>query len=318
MASDGLNQTTADPNGKGQSVDKAAVVADFIREQRLPDSFADTVSAWYEPLAAELALEVKQRRLSLLGVSGCQGSGKSTLAAFLVAALRAQGLSVVSLSLDDFYLTRFEREQLAKRVHPLLITRGVPGTHDVALGIATIQTLRRKGTVAIPRFDKAADDRFPEEQWESVTAPVDLIILEGWCVGTPAQAPEDLTTPVNVLEETDDANGGWRRYVNQQLADHYQPWFAMLEKLILLKAPNFDAVYRWRGRQEEKLSQSNIQAQHRIMDAQALTRFIQHYQRLTQASLAALPNRADIVFELNDDQQITARRNRQRKMDTKK
>src|SRR6187402_352808 len=74
----------------------------------------------------------------ILGISGLQGSGKSTLAASLIEAAKERGWSAVSLSLDDVYLTRAEREALGRQVHPLLRTRGVPGTHDLTLLASTL------------------------------------------------------------------------------------------------------------------------------------------------------------------------------------
>src|ERR1700743_3163225 len=99
----------------------------------------------------------------ILGLSGLQGSGKSTLAAALIDAARERGWSAVTLSLDDVYLTRAERESLGGEVHPLLRTRGVPGTHDLALLASTLDALDKAGPErpgAIPRLDKGQDERY--------------------------------------------------------------------------------------------------------------------------------------------------------------
>ena len=45
------------------------------------------------------------------------------------------GLRAAILSLDDIYLSGADRLQRANTIHPLLATRGVPGTHDVGLGL---------------------------------------------------------------------------------------------------------------------------------------------------------------------------------------
>ncbi|HEX4847424.1 MAG TPA: kinase, partial [Novosphingobium sp.] len=103
--------------------------------------------------------------LFVLGLSGSQGSGKTTLVAGLEQALEAQGLRVARLSLDDLYLTRAERIALGQSVHPLLATRGVPGTHDVALGLEVIAALERGKAAALPRFDKGRDDRADPATW---------------------------------------------------------------------------------------------------------------------------------------------------------
>ncbi|MBW8880776.1 MAG: hypothetical protein JF615_04925 [Asticcacaulis sp.] len=69
-----------------------------------------------------------------VGLCGAQGSGKSTLVEQLKSRLEADGVTVAMLSLDDLYLSRLTRADLAERIHPLFQTRGVPGTHDVEIG----------------------------------------------------------------------------------------------------------------------------------------------------------------------------------------
>jgi D-glycerate 3-kinase len=133
----------------------------------------------------------------LAGLCGAQGIGKSTLARQLVERLECLGLSVLLLGLDDLYLTRAERLALAVQIHPLLVTRGVPGTHDVALGCAILAAAGQSGTLALPRFDKAQDDRVPFENWPRITTPVDIVLFEGWCLGALPQPAEALAEAVN-------------------------------------------------------------------------------------------------------------------------
>ncbi len=181
--------------------------------------------AFYRQLAAWMAGRGRGQGGSIFGINGGQGSGKSTAAAFLKdELLSAHGLRAVVLSLDDFYLPRAHRERLARDVHPLFATRGVPGTHDVQLGIDTLDKLRelRKGdSLALPQFSKADDDRMPANPWSSVTGPVDIVLFEGWCVGTPPQTSAELAEPVNALEASEDADGRWRHIVNEQLRTSY-------------------------------------------------------------------------------------------------
>ena len=283
----------------------------FLQEQRLPLAFLKSVDAWYLPLAERLAKHHEAAgRTLVIGVNGSQGSGKSTLAALLKELLVQNfGLRAIALSIDDFYLTREARLALAAQIHPLFATRGVPGTHDVALMCETLQQLTRENReVAIPRFDKARDDRYPEEEWDRVSAPVDIVIVEGWCLGTPAQAAADLITPVNDLEKLEDPDGSWRRYVNQQLGGRYHELYQMMDVWIMLQAPSFACVYQWRLEQEEKLAESEPEnnARNRVMTAQQISRFIQHYQRLTEQSLKQLPGRVHYLFSLDADRQIVA------------
>ena len=270
----------------------------FILRHRLPDSFRDIARDIYLPLIDWL--DKKTETPLLLGINGCQGSGKSTLADFIAAVQAIRGRKAAVLSIDDFYLTRRERAQLAQSIHPLLQTRGVPGTHDLALALQTVDSLLSLSpgdTTQLPRFDKSCDDRAPLSQWPTIEGPIDMVILEGWCVGSRPQSANELTTPVNTLEKNEDADGRWRQFVNDSLKN-YQQLFERLHTMVMLKAPDFSCVYRWRLEQEQKLAALRPDGSG-VMSAEEIARFIQHYQRLTEANLVALPSHADVILELN-------------------
>lgn len=240
----------------------------------------------------------------VLGLCGSQGSGKSTLAAGLAERLATTGRRTAILSLDDLYLPGSARAALARDIHPLLRTRGVPLTHDVALGIRLIDDLRAGHPVRMPRFDKAADEPLPEAQWESVSPPVDLILFEGWCVGALPEDAAALATPVNALERDEDGDAIWRRAVNAALAGPYADLFGRIDRLVLLAAPGFEVVHGWRLEQEEALRQRRATEggdTAGLMDAAGIDRFIQHYERLTRAILAEMPARADLTIRLDAD-----------------
>lgn len=239
-----------------------------------------------------------------IGLCGAQGSGKTTAAAAVVARLKASGLHAVSLSIDDLYLARADRLKLAQSVHPLLATRGVPGTHDVALGRAILTNFRAGKPLTLPRFDKAQDDRMPEANWTHDNHPADILILEGWCVAAVPQEARDLAEPVNALERSADADGRWRGYVNDQLAGDYQTLFGALDALILLAAPGFEIVERWRMQQEQELAARQPEGT-ALMSAAQISRFIQHYERLTRHILSEMPARADLTIHLADDRHVT-------------
>jgi D-glycerate 3-kinase len=173
--------------------------------------------------------------------------------------------------------------------------------------LATLRALREPGEVRIPRFNKGVADRAPQSEWPRVLAPLDVVVLEGWCL---AIGPEDaaaLQTPINELEANDDARGVWRRYVNAQLQGPYVELYALVDFLVFLKAPDFAQVYAWRQRQEEQLAaRVSGAAARRVMNPVQLKRFIQHYERLTRHGFATLPARADVVFELSARQTIVA------------
>ncbi|MDX8391017.1 MAG: hypothetical protein R8K53_00360, partial [Mariprofundaceae bacterium] len=220
------------------------------------------------------------------------------------------GWSVAVLSLDDLYLRRDARQKLAADVHPLLKTRGVPGTHDVQLGMDTIAQLAAAGAedvVRVPRFDKASDERWAEEQWPEQRGPVDLLIFEGWCLACRPQSEMELIAPCNALEAEADADGMWRHYVNRQLGEHYRLLFGLIDVLLFLKVPDMQAVLRWRGEQENKLTDKSATLSD-LKDATALAHFVSHFERLTRHQLIQLPKYADVVFKLDKNHRIVSAR----------
>lgn len=244
----------------------------------------------------------RERRPLWVGVCGSQGSGKSTACALASAALTASGISTAVLSLDDLYLTRAARMELARRVHPLLGTRGVPGTHDIPLGLRTFAAIDAGEKVLLPRFNKALDDREPESRWVALDASPNVVLFEGWCVGAMPQSPRLLDAPLNALEAREDADGRWRRYVNHRLSHEYQQLFAPLDVLVLLAAPDFDVVAHWRAEQEQALRASRQGAF--VMPDSAIRRFVQHYERLTRHILDEMPSRADVVLRLDKNRRV--------------
>lgn len=278
-------------------MDQAEIDA-FLAKEQLPDAFRATLERVCRPLAARAARLRRDRgRTVRLGLCGAQGSGKSTIAAATADLLAARGLSAVALSLDDFYLSRAERLALARRVHPLFATRGPPGTHDVSLACATLDALGAAGEVALPAFDKALDEPRPASDWRFVSAPVDVVLLEGWCVGARPQPAEVLASPVNALEADDDAAGAWRAHVNAELAGPYQALFGRLDEVVFLQAPSFEVVAGWRVEQEAKLRARTGLG----MDEAQIRRFVAHYERLTRWMLADMPRHAALTVRLAAD-----------------
>lgn len=277
----------------------------LIAAERLPENYAEIVVQWWRPLAHRIAQWHKAAgRPLVIGINGAQGSGKSTLCRFLEEALLPElGLSAVTLSLDDLYLTRAERDRLASHVHPLLRTRGVPGTHDAALGQSVLDDLLAGRPTRFPQFSKALDDRLPLAEARRVDEMVDVILFEGWCVGATPQPPSDLAVPINALEAERDPAGIWRRYVNDQLAGAYADWFGRIDHLVMLKAPSFESVLHNRLKQEHKLRAALPDAP-ALMDDGQIRVFISHYERLTQHIIKSMAGSADICFELDDLQNV--------------
>jgi D-glycerate 3-kinase len=257
------------------------------------------IADYYLPMAEWIAEHAEQRML-VLGLNGAQGTGKSTLARFLRLLLaRLYGMRVALLSLDDLYLTAAERRRRAEAIHPLLATRGVPGTHDVSLGIRTIRALRDGKPLAIPRFDKARDDRVPVAEWPRWEGRCDLVIFEGWCVGARPQRADELREPINELEREDDPTGDWRFYVNRELGGHYQALFAEIDALLMLRPDGFDQVAQWREQQEARLRESGGGPE--VMAPEEVRRFVMYFERLTRFMWEEMPERADAVVHLGEN-----------------
>lgn len=285
-------------------------LADLLRQTQIPaDSVPDllrvcsTLCAWID--------RRRQRQNGdtlVVGVSGAQGSGKTTFRRCAEILLREHfGLKVRGFSIDDLYLTRAERQDLARQVHPLFLTRGVPGTHDVRLGCDLIRDLRNAGppsVIPIPSFDKSLDDRAPKEAWPVHRGPVDIVLFEGWCVGAEPQQASTLVEPVNVLEAIEDPDAVWRTRVNDHLRGPYRSLFEPIDELIFFAVPGFDQVRDWRWRQEQKLARDFPDAPG-LMTREQIETFVLHYERLTCHMLETLPRTASVVCELDTDHRLT-------------
>ncbi len=258
------------------------------------------VSLMKNELAAWIEQQKHVKATLVVGIAGAQGTGKSTLAQALKASL-SDNYSVALLSLDDLYLSQNQRTKLARYIHPLFKTRGVPSTHDVNLGIHVLQQLQgEQGEVLLPRFDKRTDNPKPKALWQRCNTPVDIVLFEGWCLGLEPQRSDALIRPINALEAEEDKGGVWRKQVNHALANEYQTLFQEVDKLIYLKAPSMASVFSWRKQQEQDTFAHQPAS---TMDDDALHRFLAHYERLTRHGLATMPQTADVVLTLDEQHQ---------------
>ena len=246
---------------------------------------------WHD-VARRVLAETSNRKGNhpkIIGISGSQGSGKSTLAKILVGHLIQGGAKAEAVSLDDFYLTQAERVTLAERVHPMLRTRGVPGTHDTDWLRGVMADVKAgSNLITLPEFDKAVDDRSGQRQ-----VACDVLVLEGWCLGVEAQSDSALVEPVNNLEREKDPDGQWRHWVNRQIRARYTPLWPAVDFWLQLQPPGFEQVVEWRRQQEHQL------AQEVRMDEQDLRRFIEHYERLTRWQWACGPRMPGLYIGLN-------------------
>jgi D-glycerate 3-kinase len=241
----------------------------------------------------------------IVGLCGTQASGKSTASAQLAEHFGDQGLNVGLLSLDDLYMGRTVRAEMAKAVHPLFATRGPPGTHDTAIGIATLDAVKRGDAIMLPRFDKRADEPLSSHDWPLLESAADLLIFEGWCVGALSVPADRLGEPINALEREDDADGIWRRHWNAHLSGPTAELFARLDRLTYLRPPSFEVVHRWRCEQERdyQAAETGERAAAAMTDDQVV-RFIAHYERLTRWIIEEMPGRADVTIALDERRNV--------------
>lgn len=214
-------------------------------------------------------------RPALVGVGGAQGSGKSYACRLLTMANQPR---FAHFSLDDVYFSRAERERMAREVHPLFITRGPPGTHDIPFATSTFWQLQRGKSITLPRFDKTIDDHAPRSTWPEVKAPVEAVVVDGWCMGAKPVADGP---PINAVER-EDADGVWRRATLRALEEHYVPFFQRFDAIVYLQAPSWEIVRVWRGEQEAQTLGRALTPEENA----ALDRFVVHYERITRSMLA--------------------------------
>ena len=273
----------------------------FKNKEKMIKSFLIPISFW-------IAKKVEKKKPFILGLSGGQGSGKTTISSIISIILSKYfKLNVFKISIDDFYKTRKKRLELSKKVHPLLMVRGVPGTHDINIMLDFFKRTKEKKfkSIKVPRFNKATDDRYNKKLWYSVKRRPDVIIFEGWCVGAKAEQNYSLKTPINSLEKLKDQKQIWRRFVNKQLKSKYKKLYDQLNCLLFIKAKNFSLLRQWRIKQEKKLSlKSKRSNKLKIMSDKEIINFMQTYQRITQNMFKSVPKYASIILNLNSNQQI--------------
>ena len=283
----------------------------FLKKEKIFNKSTEnqikSLKSIYIPLSFWIEKQYKKNGKTLfLGLSGGQGSGKTTVSGILKIILKFFFKRKVHVSsIDDFYKTLKDRDQMSKTIHPLFKTRGVPGTHEVKLLKKFFMFLKRKRfkKFKLPKFDKSANDRLKQEYWIKVKKKPDIVILEGWCVGAKPQKGFLLKKPVNILEKYEDINCVWRKYANEKLKKDYKKIFSMIDHFIFMKIPNFNMVFKWRHLQEEKLRKKS-RFKKRIMSIAEIKRFIMFYERITLQMLKDLVKSASVVIILNTKHEI--------------
>lgn len=250
----------------------------------------------------ELIVALPEReRVSLIGLSGPQGAGKTTATN---ALKKVMGDDIAVLALDDFYLTRDERRDLASRVSPLFETRGVPGTHDIAKLESVISKLRTPTgftPVRVPVFDKRIDDRKPHNDGQMIATQPKLIIVEGWCIGAKVPSGFEIDEPLNDIERHD-ADRAWRHHQKAQLETAYARLWSRFDAFIHIEPPSFDVVRDWRVQQEASnlgLTLNDLPKE----KVEWVENFIQYYQRITEAMIAG-NRQSGAIIKIDEERRV--------------
>ena len=251
----------------------------------------------YEIATSYIDLFKRIKNKKTLMISGSQGSGKSTMSLQIKKYFKKYySKNVVILSLDDFYLSSHQRKLLAKRHNTNLFeTRGVPGTHNLKLLNQTIRYLKsNKFPLFLPVFDKVSDNR---KKYRRKVNKADLIILEGWCVGSKPIDPNYLKKNINDLEKIGDSKLLWRTAYNNALVE-YQKLFNKFSCYIFIKIPSWDFVIDWKYKQELGLrsSHTNIHLKKKLLT------FIQYYEKLSKWMSLTSPSYCNVLITLDKNQ----------------
>ncbi len=261
----------------------------------------------YIPMSFWIEKKYREKGKTLfLGLSGGQGSGKTTVTGILKIILKKFFKREIQVSsIDDFYKTLKDRNQMSYKIHNLFKTRGVPGTHDINLLKKFLYNLKKIDLKKFksPKFDKSIDDRFKKKYWNNIKRKPEIVILEGWCIGAKPQSNTLIKKPINILEKQEDKNLIWRKYVNEKLKREYKSLFAKIDHFIFIKIPNFKMVFKWRLLQEKKLRKKS-NSNKKIMNYKEIKRFIMFYQRITLQMIKDLSKSASVVMFMRKNHEI--------------
>ena len=245
-----------------------------------------------------LKILFKLKSKNKIMIAGSQGSGKSSLSKLIKLYLEKFCYkSVVIISMDDFYLSKNQRTQLSKNIHPLFLTRGVPGTHDLELMNKKIkQILNKEFPIYLPIFDKVSDSR---KRTDKKILKADVVIFEGWCAGSQPVDQNYLQKNFNNLEKHKDKNFIWRNSYNKYL-NEYQKLFSQFNFFIYFQFNQWDHVLNWKYKQELELRDKKKD----LGLKKYLREFIQYYEKVSKWMHLKVPKYCNILIKLDAHQKI--------------
>ncbi|OWZ21165.1 Cell division protein kinase [Phytophthora megakarya] len=215
------------------------------------------------------------KRCVCIGLSCPQGGGKTTASMYMQEALALMGKKCAVMSLDDVYWKYEQQVALAKANpdNPLLQYRGNPGTMDVPFLMDLVRECKTSTEeIALPRYDKSQydgrGDRAPPSEWDRQQGPLDVLLIEGWCMGFQAidDGPE--------LSEH-------MKAVNKELRA-FDKFYDELDALVVIKIDNLDWVYQWREQPEQLLREAKKPAMTPDQVRDFVDRFMPAYKTYIQ------------------------------------
>lgn len=277
----------------------------------LPSAPLDQYLPMYWQLWLPLAISLGEARSQqagplIQGILGGQGTGKTTLTLILRQILAAMSYSTVELSIDDLYKTYADRAQL-RQADPRLRWRGPPGTHDIDLGIATLDQLKSAqpgDRVAVPRFDKSLHGGEGDRVEPAWLPPADIVLFEGWFVGArPISVDAFKTAPDPIYTEADRQ---FARDMNRRLAD-YLPLWDRLDRLMVICPEDYRLSKQWRLQAEHQMK---AQGKPGMSDA-VIDEFVSYFWQALHPELFITPlkhdpQHTDLVIEIRRDRTPSA------------
>lgn len=223
---------------------EVAALDKVFRQQGLA---AETTNNLYSEVLSPLLARASDSQAQILGILGLQGSGKTTLCSMLCELGALRGISIVSISIDDLYLSYAARKRL-RHEDPRFVWRGPPGTHDVSAGIRVLSEFKSGAkTLRLPRFDKSLHRGQGDTLGFRQVARPDLVLFEGWFVGCRALPDDYDFSSCSFLDDP-----GFSAKVNQNLKQYHALW-DLLDQFICYVPEDFGMSLAWRLEAEKHM-----------------------------------------------------------------
>lgn len=269
------------------------------RPEILKENLIKDLNNYYLPYVKKLIEFKKQKNNNseglIVGVSAIQGVGKTTQGEIIEILLKSQGLTSISLSIDDHYITHAELNELRKK-DPRYIRRGV--THDIPLALKNLIDLKNMQdgqSVQIPIYDKGAENGDGDRTgWKTVTKKCDFIFYDGWMLG--ARRVEDESIFDSGLEALDTTEHiQFAKDVNKKL-DEYLPLWDLIDFTNVLYVPDYKISLAWREQAEQAL-----RAKGSGMSSDEIKEFVYYFWRSVHPAIQI----KNLAFDNIHTQQVT-------------